>query len=324
MTAVRQNAATCAALFIAALCCSPAGAQTPAIEGVVAAGTPVTLVKDGFKATEGPVIDRDGLLFTDNQANQILRVGSDGSVSTWAENTGGANALTRTARGELVATLVGDKVIAAMEPGKPPRVLAREFEGKPFNRPNDLVASRQGTLYFSDTAAVGASVPALPSAVYQLSANGDLKRITTDIARPNGVALSPDDRTLYVANTSGEWIIAFSLDRKGNVKGAPSQFARLVLPAPAPPQPGTPAPTGPPASGADGIAVDAKGRLFVATTAGVQVFSAKREPLGIIVLPKTPQNLAFAGAGRGTLYVVGRGAVYAIATQTRGPDRAGK
>lgn len=324
MTGISTKSAQCAALLFATLSCSGAGAQTPAIDGVVAAGTPITLVKEGFKATEGPVVDRDGVLFTDNQANQILRVASDGSVSPWAENTGGANALTRTAKGEVIATLVGDKVIAVMEPGKPPRVLAREFEGKPFNRPNDLAASRQGNIYFSDTAAVGATTPALPSAVYQLSAKGELKRITTDIARPNGVALSPDDRTLYVANTSGEWVLAFALDRKGNVKGAASQFAKLVLPAPAPAQPGATAPAGPPASGADGIAVDAKGRLFVATTVGVQVFSAKGEPLGIMALPKTPQNLAFAGTGRGTLYVVGRGAVYAIATQTKGPDRAGK
>jgi gluconolactonase len=70
--------------------------------------------------------------------------------------------------------------------------------------------------------------------------------------------------------------------------------------------------------------VDARGRLYVATSMGVQVFSARGEPLGIITLPKTPQNLAFGGAGRSTLYVVGRGAVYRIKTKTNGPDRPGK
>ena len=320
---------TCAGLLLC-LATIPAIAQeatTPAIDGVVAAGTPIQLVKEGFKATEGPVPMEDGgVLFTDNTANQIVRIAPDGSISPWIENTGGANALTRTpkAKGEVVATLVGDKVIAAMKPGAERRVLAKEYEGKSFNRPNDIVASRRGNLYFTDTAAVGATNPALPSAVYQLTSKGKLLRIATDIARPNGVALSPDERTLYVANTSGEWIVAFDVDRKGGISAKHRDFARLVLPPPAAPAAGATAPSGPPSSGADGIAVDAKGRLFVATSVGVQVFAADGKALGTIVLPKTPQNLAFAGPGLSSLHVVGRGAVYRIATQTKGPDRAGK
>ena len=70
--------------------------------------------------------------------------------------------------------------------------------------------------------------------------------------------------------------------------------------------------------------MDEKGRLYVATTLGVQVFSSKGEALGTITLPKQPQNLAFSGPGRRTLFVVGRGAVYRIETLTRGPRRAGK
>ena len=146
-------------------------------------------------------------------------------------------------------------------------------------------------------------------------AKGKLVRITSEITRPNGVALSPDERTLYVADTSGEWIHAIALNRKG-VAGERRQFAQLAVP---PPQNGAAS-----ASGADGIAVDEKGRLYVATTLGVQVISTEGKPLGIIAMPKQPQNLAFAGPGRSALFVVGRGAVYRIATHTRGPDRAGK
>jgi gluconolactonase len=289
---------------------------TRGIKGVLAEATPVVLVKEGFKAVEGPLPQPDGgLLFGNNQDNQIVRIAPDGTVSAWFENSGGANALTRMPNGDIVATLVGDKVVAVMTPGSPPRPLVKSYNGVPFNRPNDLVASRRGDIYFTDTAAVGATAPALPSAVYQINEQGVLSRITTDIARPNGVALSPDDDTLYVANTAGEYIIAFDLDRKGRV-GKRRDFAQLAMPAP---QNGVPA-----SSGADGIAVDAEGRLFVATTLGVQVFSSKGKPLGTIELPTTPQNLAFAGSGRSSLYVVGRGAVYRIATLTRGPDREGK
>jgi len=299
-------------------CAGFAGAQTTAkgIKGVVGEATPVELVKEGFKATEGPLPQPDGgLLFTDTQSNQIVRIAPDGNILAWFENSGGANALTRTPAGDIVATLVGDKVIAVMKPGSPPRALVNGYMGTRFNRPNDLVASRRGDIYFTDTAAVGATGATLPAALYQITETGELLRVTTDIAVPNGVALSPDDDTLYVANTSGEYLIAFNLDRKGRV-GKRRDFAQLATP---PPQNGAA-----PASGADGIAVDEDGRVYVATTLGVQVLSAKGKPLGIIELPKAPQNLAFAGPNRAALYVVGRGSVFRIATLTHGPQREGK
>jgi gluconolactonase len=127
------------------------------------------------------------------------------------------------------------------------------------------------------------------------------------------VALSPDEKTLYVANTQGEYLVAFDLDANGEPKNM-RDFAKLALP----PAQGANAPT----SGADGIAVDEKGRLYVATTVGVQVVSPKGEPLGVIPMPKAPQNLAFGGGPkRNVLYVVGRGAVYRIAMQAKGVDR---
>jgi gluconolactonase len=257
-----------------------------------------------------------GLLFTNNRAGRVIRIAGDGTVSTWYEGPGGANALTPTTRGEIAATLVDGKTISVLKPGEAPRELAGNYEGTPFNRPNDLVADRRGNIYFSDTTSPTATTaPAMPSAVYQLTSKGKLVRITTDITRPNGVALSPDERTLYVADTSGEWIHAIALDRKG-VAGERREFAKLATP---PPQNGAK-----PASGADGLAVDEKGRVYAATTLGVQVVSSKGEPLGIIAIPKQPQNLAFSGPHRSVLFVVGRGSVYRIATLTHGPDRPGK
>ena len=143
-------------------------------------------------------------------------------------------------------------------------------------------------------------------------------RIVQGVERPNGVALSPDERTLYVANTAGEWVLAVALDRDGDAKKA-RNFARLAMPPP--PAAGAPAVTG---SGADGMAVDEKGRLYVATAMGVQVFSDEGQPLGSIALPKQPQNLAFSGPGRRSLFVLGRGSVYRIQMLTRGPQRTGK
>jgi gluconolactonase len=318
MKHVIHHATALLVLLSAAL---PAAAQeqvatTPAITGVVNAGTPIVLVKDGFEAVEGPVPTRDDeLLFSNNRTSQIMRVAKDGTVSEWASGTGGANAFTWTLQGELAATQVGDIAVAVVKPGAPPRVLAKEFEGKPLNRPNDLVASKLGNIYFSDTPSPGVTDAPQPPSVYQLTPQGKLIRVVADIARPNGVALSPDERRLYVANTSGEWVLVFDLDVNGTAQGH-RNFARLATPPAAAGQP--------PAGGADGMAVDADGRLYVATTLGVQVFSPQGEALGTIALPKQPQNLAFSGPGRSTLYVVGRGAVYSIATRTHGPQRAGK
>jgi len=294
---------------------------TPAIAGVVSAGTPVQLVREGYEAVEGPMPQADGgLIFTNNRAHRVERIAPDGSPSVWWEGAGGANALTMTPKGDVVATLNEIHAIGVVRPGEAARVLVDRYQGTPFNRPNDLVASRRGDIYFSDTVPVGATGPsAIPSALYRLTAKGELDRIDAEVPRPNGVALSPDEKTLYLANTSGEWVFAFTLDRKGQA-GDKREFAKLALPPPA----ANAATATATAAGADGLAVDEKGRVYVATTVGVQVFSPKGAPLGVISLPKPPQNLAFSGKGRSALFIVGRGAVYRIDTRTHGPRRPGK
>jgi gluconolactonase len=322
-TNMKYRIASCVAAMaatIAAVAAEPGAAGsptvTPAIAGVVAAGTAVVEVKDGFEGTEGPLPQADGsLLFTENRANRIVRVATDGSTSTWLTPSGAANALALTPKGEVVAALTDQPAIGVLSQGTAPQVLARDYEGKPFLRPNDLIASKLGHVYFTDPgAAPAAGAPLPPAAVYRVGADGKLTRIANDIPRPNGVALSPDERRLYVANTLGEWLLAFDLDAQGAVKGR-SDFARLATPAAA---------DGTKAGGADGIAVDEAGRVYVATTLGVQVFSPEGKALGIIALPKAPQNLAFSGKDRSVLYVVGRGSVYRIQTLTHGPHRAGK
>jgi gluconolactonase len=306
----------CSAGLAADAADAPATA-TPAIPGVVSAGTTIRIIKEGLEAVEGPMRDADGsLLFTNNQTGQVLRAATDGTISTWLEGSHGANALARMPSGEVVATLQKILAVGVLQPGAAPRVLADRHDGKPFNRPNDLVADRKGNIYFTDSIPAGSTAPVvLPSSLYHIAADGKLTRVAEDIPRPNGVALSPDERTLYVANTSGEWLLAYALDSKGAATTR-REFARLATP--------TAQGNAAAASGADGIAVDEKGRVFVATALGVQVFTDGGEALGVIAMPRQPQNLAFAGKDRSTLYVVGRGSVYSIATQTRGRDAAGK
>lgn len=290
---------------------------TPAIKGVVQQGAAIEIVKEGFDGTEGPLPQADGgILFTENRANRIVRVAPDGSTSVWHAAAGGANSLALNGRGDIVAALTERPSIGIVKAGEAPHVLAEGFQGRPFNRPNDLVTGRLGQVYFTDPGANAAPGEApRPVAVYQLAADGTVKQIdTTGIERPNGIALSPDERKLYVADTAGEWVAAFDVDAQGNVSGQ-RNFARLA---------GFQQTEAGPRSGADGLAVDGEGRLYVASTAGVQVFSPLGEALGVIALPNAPQNLAFAGADRSTLYVVGRGSVYRIKMLTQGPQRPGK
>ncbi len=290
---------------------------TPEIEGVVAAGTKIELLKDGFEGTEGPIAAPDGsLLFTETRANRITRIAADGSTSTFLENSNGSNGLAYNRKGELVTVQVAKTQVGVVYPLGKEKVLADKFAGLPFARPNDVVLSiKRGDIYFTDSGVnpgapvVSPVIVTAPPAVYRINPKGKLSRIADDIERPNGIQLSPDEKVLYVANTAGEYVLAFDVAKDGSVKNK-RNFAKLAG--------YKKNDNGSYSSGADGLAIDAQGRLYVASTVGIQVFSADGSALGTIPLPKAPQNLAFAGKDKKSLYVVGRGAAYRIAVQTPG------
>lgn len=288
--------------------------RTPSIAGVVASNTPIEFIKDGFSGTEGPLGLPDGsLIFTETQANRITRIAPDGSTSTLLDNSNGANGLALGPHGELYAVQVLQTRVGVIYPAERQKVLADKVDGLPFGRPNDLVLDQLGNVYFTDSGRNAAqktdTSPTAKPAVYRITSKGELQRLADDIERPNGIQLSPDERVLYVANTAGEYVLAYDIAPDGTL-GPRRDFAKLAG--------FRTTDTGATTSGADGLAVDARGRLYVATTAGIQVFSNTGEALGVIALPKAPQNLAFAGPGKRTLYAVGRGAAYKIATLTPG------
>lgn len=290
---------------------------TPAIDGVVAAGTKIEYIRDGFKGTEGPIALPEGdLVFTETQANRITRISQDGTISPFLENSNGSNGLAFNAKGELVTVQVSNPRVGIVYPVTHEKILADSYEGQPFVRPNDLVLSiKRGDIYFTDSGAAfgtpkaGEPVVTPRPAVYRIKPNGELSIIINDVERPNGIQLSPNERTLYVANTLGEHILAYDVARDGSISNK-RNFAKL--------EGFKKADNGTWSSGADGLAIDAKGRLYVASTAGIQVFNAKGDGLGIITLPKAPQNLAFAGKNKDFLYIVGRGAAYRIKVETPG------
>jgi gluconolactonase len=309
--AARLLACAAFAAGAAAHAATEVGTIATAIPGVAAAGTRIQLIKEGFNGTEGPVALPDGTFaFTETTGNRITRIAADGSTSTYLDNSNGSNGLGFDAAGSLYAVQVLEPRVGIVAPANRARTLASSWDGLPFGRPNDLVVGRNGSVYFTDSGVNGAPPPhpVAKPAVYRIAPGGKLERVAADIERPNGIQLSPDEKTLYVANTLGEHVLAYDLAPSGTV-GKRREFAKLAGWAKG--ETGW-------SSGADGLAVDAAGRLYVASNAGIEVFGADGSPLGTIALPKKPQNLAFAGPGKNTLYVVGRGAAYSIALQASG------
>jgi gluconolactonase len=282
------------------------------IAGVVAGGTTVHVIGEGFQGTEGPITLPDGsLIFTETNANRITRIDANDAASSFLENTNGSNALGFDTGGRLISvqTTPGNTKIGVIYPPGSEAVLSDNFEGKPYGRPNDLVVSRTGGVYFSEPGpnapADGSTPPPppLPPAVYYIPPGAAAQRVAEGIERPNGITLSPDERTLFVNNTAGRYLLAFDVQADGTLQNRRNfaEYDGVTTNA-----------NGTLASGADGLCIDAEGRLYAATTTGVQVFSAAGERIGTIPLSRAPQNIAFAGVGKQTLFIVGRGAAYRV------------
>jgi gluconolactonase len=290
---------------------------TPEIPGVVAEGTLVEVIGEGFEGTEGPLPLPDlSLIFTETNANRVTRIAADDSRSTYLENTNGSNALAFDPEGRLVSvqTTPGQTRIGIIYPPGSEQVLTDNFEGLPYGRPNDLVIGTTGHLYFTEpgpNAAAGTTPPPppLPPAVYHLPPGGEPERISDSIRRPNGIILSVDETTLFVNATQGASLIAFDVLDDGSVENQREFAAYDGVTTNA---------DGSLASGADGLAIDSDGRIYAATTIGVQVFDAQGTALGTIPVARAPQNIAFAGPNKQTLYIVGRGAAWKVSTLSSG------
>ncbi|MES2547166.1 MAG: SMP-30/gluconolactonase/LRE family protein [Pseudomonadota bacterium] len=284
------------------------------IPGVVAKGTKYEFLYEGFEGTEGPIALPDGsAIFTETRANRITQLKDDRGIAIFLQNSNGSNGLAFNPKGELISVQNLKPQVGIIYPAGKEKVLSDQFEGKPFQRPNDLVLDKKGGIYFTDIGIVpkpeDKAAEAARPAVYYITPEGKTTRVINDLKRPNGVQLSTDEKTLYVADTANEFVIAYDIKADGAL-GNKSQFAKLAGYAKNA--------AGESSSGADGLAVDAENRVYVASNAGVEVFSAKGETLGVIALPNKPQNLAFSGKDKKTLFVVGRGAAYRIPLLAQG------
>jgi gluconolactonase len=293
----------------------------PEIPGVIAAGAEVQLIKDGFQGTEGPVGTPDGeLYFTDPYASKMYKMDKTGNVTLWREDTGGTSGIFLLRNGRLLAAETGRHRLVAIDPdGKLTPLATVGVGGRSLRLTNDIIVDQKGGIYFTDPAPFqlqGQPVPTEkpPGFVYYLSPAGTLVLIDDQITRPNGISLSFDGKILFVVDTDTENLWAFDVQPDATVKNKRS-FVKLHDPRPGP--------DGNLRSGADGMALDSEGRLYVTTSSGVQVIDPRGQYLGTIRVPKNPSNLAFGGPDRRILYITGRDSLFSVKMLSQGPpDRA--
>jgi len=260
----------------------------------------------GFLFTEGPLWHPDGFYyFVDIRRSNLHRITPGKPAELVRADTGEGNGTTFDLQGRLVICEGDHRRVTRWSADGRSEVLVDRYEGKRLNRPNDVVCKSDGSLWFTDP---GLRVPLaereLPYAgVYRIAADG-VVTLAADCEYPNGLAFSPDERTLYVANTRWTaYIHAFELDAAGNVLRR-RIFADMSSDEPD----GVP----------DGMKVDVEGRVYCTGPGGTWVFAADGRRLGIIRTPEIPANLAFGGPDLKTLFLTARTSIYTLRVTTPG------
>jgi gluconolactonase len=260
-------------------------ARVSAIPGVVAAGAQWQIVWSDTASADGITGTPDGgVLFTQEQSDSILKLLADGTQYTYMENVYGIGSVSLDTQGRLFGVertcteplnpeFAGCNVLTRVVQLAPERrVLANSFaDGRALGRLNDLITDGRGGAYFT----VGGA--------YHVSADGVVTTVENQNLRSNGIMLSRDGRTLYVTNNTV--VLAFDVARDGSTSNR-RDFGSLNGD-----------------EGADGMAIDANGRLYVTGSKGVHVFAENGSYLGLIPTPRRPITLAFSGPDKRTLYV---------------------
>ncbi|MDX2039726.1 MAG: SMP-30/gluconolactonase/LRE family protein [Acidobacteriota bacterium] len=299
----------------------------PAFDKLVPADAKVEKLAEGYKWTEGPVWNKkeNYLLFTNIPGNEVVKWQEGKGASQFLHPAGysgqspyegrepGANGLTYDASNKLVLCQHGDRRVVRLEADGKMVALASNFEGKKFNSPNDLVYHSNGSLYFTDPPyglPKGADDPAREldyCGVYRLDKNGKVTLLTKEITRPNGIALSPDEKKLYVASSDPDkaiWMV-YDVNPDGTIANGKVFYDTTDLVKAK--KPGLP----------DGMKVDKAGNVFATGPGGVHVFSPDGKLLGTFDTGVPTANCAFGDDGS-TLYITANTALLRVKLTTKG------
>ncbi len=268
--------------------------------------TKLEKVAGGFVFTEGPLWHPDGFFyFVDIRQNLLYRMVL-GQKPEVVRKTIGGNGTTFDLQGRLINCEGDGRMVTRLAADGSVTTLCDRFDGKKLNRPNDVICHSDGSLYFTDP---GYRVPMaereLDAAVYRIAPDGTVG-LAVPVEYPNGLALSPDERTLYIANTRwAQYIHAVELDAAGNMVRR-RVFADMSADGDG--KNGVP----------DGMKVDAAGRVFCTGTGGVWVFAPDGSRIGIIETPEVCANVAFGGPDLRTLLLTASTSVYTLQVRTPG------
>ena len=262
-------------------------------------------VASGFVFTEGPLWHPDGFFyFVDVRSSALYRM-TLGQAPQLVRKTEGGNGTTFDMQGRLINCEGDGRRVTRTEHDGQVTTLVDRFEGKRLNRPNDVICRSDGSLLFTDPSlrVPLAEREIADAAVYRIAPDGAVSAVA-NFEYPNGLALSPDERTLYVANTRWtQYIHAVELDASGAVARR-RIFADMSSDA----TNGVP----------DGMKVDAAGRVFCTGTGGTWVFAPDGTRIGIIETPEVAANIAFGGPDLRTLLFTASTSVYTLRVKTPG------
>ena len=266
-------------------------------------------VAGGFKFTEGPVW-RDGyLLFSDIPNNRTVRWQEShegNSVSTYRTPSGNANGLTLDREGRLISCEHSARRVSRQEADGSYTVLADSYHGTQLNSPNDVVVRSDGAIYFTDPPYGVEDLGLEPDldfrGVFMITTDGALHLLVDDFDRPNGLAFSPDEKTLYIDDSRRRHVRAFTVSADGALADS-----RLWTDM-----------NSPDAGSPDGMKVDRNGNVYCTGPGGVWVMNPAGHVLGRIIGDEQPANLAWGDDDWSTLYVTARTSLYRIRLNTTG------
>jgi len=291
----------------------------PALDSLLPSDTQIEVLASGFNWSEGPVWQDGGILFSDVPENTVFGwKEGDKAASVVLKPSGslnndgqGSNGLAVDGQGRLILCQHGERRVARLEKDGSFTPLADKYDGRRFNSPNDLTIAKDGTIYFTDPPyglkggkaeldfhGVFAVHPAKPN---------EVRLVVKDVLWPNGIALSPDEKTLYLAVSDKERtrIMAYDLGQEGVANGRDLFNAQPLRSAQR-------------KGGCDGLKIDTQGNIWTSGPGGVLILDKNGRHLGTILTGQATANCAFGGPQRDTLYITADMFLLRVKTKVRG------
>lgn len=268
-------------------------------------------IATGFTFTEGPLWHPSGTLyFNDIRPQESWKVDlTTGATVLLRCDTGSANGQTFDAGGRLVICEMAGRRVSRAVPDGPFETVADQYDGKQLNQPNDIVLKSDGSLYFTNPEGRLANEEREIgyAGVYRVLLDGGVQEVCAGINLPNGLAFSPDESQLYVANTRPDpKLLVYDLAPDGTARGE-AVFSEMPF-----------TPEGQSGGVPDGLKVDIDGRIYCTGPGGLWIWEANGDHVGVLELPELPANLNWGGEDNRTVFLTCRTSVYSLRATTPG------